>query len=48
MNDFSTQGLGVAIGTQVGVAGSVGINVITFTTTASIGDAARSSTRLAA
>ncbi len=37
VNDFSTQGLGVAIGTQVGVAGSVGINVITFTTTASIG-----------
>ena len=37
VNDFSTQGLGVAIGTQVGVAGSVGINVITVTTTATIG-----------
>ncbi len=37
VNDFSTQGLGVAIGTQVGVAGSAGINVISITTTASIG-----------
>ena len=37
VNDFSTQGLGVAIGSQVGVAGSVGINVITINTQASIG-----------
>jgi len=37
INDFSTQGLGVAIGTQAGVAGSVGINVITINTQASIG-----------
>ena len=36
-NDFSTQGLGVAIGNQVGIAGSAGINVITINTTASIG-----------
>jgi mucin-19 len=37
VNDFTSQGLGVAIGTQVGVAGSVGINVITVNTQASIG-----------
>ena len=37
VNDFSTQGLGVAIGTQNAVAGSVGINVITIDTQASIG-----------
>ncbi len=37
VNDFSTQGLGIAVGSQIGVAGSVGINVITITTTASIG-----------
>ena len=37
MNDFSTQGLGVAIGSQAGVAGSAGINVITINTAASIG-----------
>jgi hypothetical protein len=37
VNDFSTQGLGAAVGSQVGVAGSAGINVITVTTQASIG-----------
>ncbi len=37
VNDFSTQGIGVAIGAQAGVAGSVGINVITVNTQASIG-----------
>ena len=37
VNDFSSQGLGVAIGQQAGIAGSVGINVITIDTQASIG-----------
>ncbi len=37
VNDFSTQGLGAADGSQVGVAGSAGINVLTFNTQASIG-----------
>ena len=37
VNDFTSQGLGVANGKQVGVAGSVGINVITVNTQASIG-----------
>ena len=37
VNDVSTQAIGVAIGSQAGVAGSVGINVITINTQASIG-----------
>ena len=39
VNDFSTQGLGVAIGKQssASIAGSVGINVIAINTQASIG-----------
>ncbi len=39
VNDFSTQGLGVAVGSQTGIAGTAGINVVTITTTASIGAA---------
>ena len=41
VNDFSTQALGVAIGSQAGVAGSAGINVITINTQASIGAGSR-------
>ncbi len=37
VNDFTSQGLGVANGKQVGVAGSVGINAIIVNTQASIG-----------
>ncbi len=37
VNDFTSQGLGEGNGKQVGVAGSVGINVITVNTQASIG-----------
>ena len=41
VDDFTSDGLGVAIGTQVGVAGSVGINVITTHTTADVGASAQ-------
>jgi hypothetical protein len=41
VNDFSTQGVGVAIGSQAGIAGSAGINVIAINTQASIGAGAR-------
>jgi hypothetical protein len=37
VNDFSAVGLGVAVGAQNGIAGSVGINVITVNTQASVG-----------